>query len=141
METATLSEITSHRRGSRLKNSTSFAIAGFLLFALSGCAFFDNEARDKTACDRLSDLLTSQGDGSLPTDAPADLIRSLEREVLPLASGQLGKSIRDLLDSYNGLESRSIFDQFAGGLDTLYFAGVVLDRCVEVSSRIPGGQP
>ena len=100
---------------------------------LTGCAFLDNDARDKSACDRLSVLLTSEGSGSIPADPSAGLIRALEKEVLPLASGKLGGQIKDLIDSYEGLASRSIFDQVAGGLDTLYFAGVVLDRCLEVS--------
>lgn len=135
---ATHSETTNHKRGSKLRKTTSALVAASLLVSLSGCAFFDNEARDKAACDRLSDILTAQGDGTLPTDAPASFIQSIERDVLPLASGEFGRSIKDLIDSYRGLESQSIFDQFAGGLDTLYFAGIVLDRCVQLSSNIPG---
>jgi hypothetical protein len=111
-----------------------------LTMSLSSCAFFDNEARDKAACDRLSDLLTSQGSGSLPTDAPPSLIKALESEVLPMASGDLGGKIRDLIDAYKGLESESIFDQLGGGLDTLYYAGLVLERCVELSSSSLQGQ-
>ena len=135
---ATHSETTNHKRGSKLRKTTSALVAASLLVSLSGCAFFDNEARDKAACDRLSDILTAQGGGSLPSDAPASLIDSIERDVLPLASGEFGRGIKDLIDSYRGLESQSIFDQFAGGLDTLYFAGIVLDRCVQLSSNIPG---
>lgn len=131
------SETTNHKRGSRVRKTTSIFVSAVLLVALSGCAFFDNEARDKAACDRLSDILTAQGDGTLPTDAPASFIQSIERDVLPLASGEFGRSIKDLIDSYRGLESQSIFDQFAGGLDTFYFAGIVLDRCVQISSKIP----
>lgn len=137
----TLSETTNHKRGSKLRKITPGLIAASLLVTLSGCAFFDNEARDKAACDRLSDILTAQGDGTLPTDAPASFIQSIERDVLPLASGEFGRSVKDLIDSYRGLESQSIFDQFAGGLDTLYFAGIVLDRCVQVSSKIPNANP
>ena len=141
MEMDIRSEITNHKRGSKLRKTTVALVAGSLLVALSGCAFFDNEARDKAACDRLSDILTAQGDGTLPTDAPASFVESVERDVLPLASGELGRSIKDLIDSYRGLESQSIFDQLAGGLDTLYFAGIVLDRCVQVSSKIPSANP
>lgn len=136
----THSETTSHNRGSKLKKTISALVAASLLVTLSGCAFFDNEARDKAACDRLSDILTAQGGGTLPTDAPASLIDSIEREVLPLASGEFGRSIKNLTDSYRGLESRSIFDQLAGGLDTFYFAGIVLDRCLQVSSNIPSAR-
>lgn len=114
------------------------ALASFMSISFTGCAFFDNEARDKQACDRLSDLLTAQGEGSsIPADAPKVFVDALESEVLPLASGEFGGSIKDLIDSYRGLESKSIFDQFAGGLDTLYYSGVVLDKCVELSSSIP----
>jgi len=135
MEMDIRSEITNHKRGSKLRKTTVALVAGSLLVALSGCAFFDNEARDKRACDRLSDVLTSEGNGSLPADASSDLIGVLEREVLPLASGELGGQIKDLIDSYDGLASKSVFDQIAGGVDTLYYAGVVLDRCIELSSR------
>lgn len=121
-----------------MKKFFIIGLTGLLTLSLSGCAFFDNEARDKAACDRLSDLLTAQGESSsLPADAPKALVDAIEREVLPLASGEFGSSIKDLIDSYRGLKSRSIFDQFAGGLDTLYFSGLVLDRCVDLSSNIP----
>jgi len=130
---------TTNRRGPfSMKKLLTVGSISLLTLSLSGCAFFDNEARDKAACDRLSDLLTAQGESSaLPADAPKALVDALERDVLPLASGEFGSSIKDLIDSYRGLESRSIFDQFAGGLDTLYFSGLVLDRCVEISSSIP----
>jgi hypothetical protein len=121
-----------------MKKILTIGLTSLLTISLSGCAFFDNEARDKAACDRLSDLLTAQGESSaLPADAPKVLVDAIERDVLPLASGEFGVSIKDLIDSYRGLESRSIFDQFAGGLDTLYYSGLVLDRCVEISSSIP----
>lgn len=120
-----------------MKRSLLLIFAVSSLTLLTGCAFFDNEARDKAACDRLSDLITAQGEGTLPTDASAGFVDALEREVLPIASGELGSSIKDLIDSYRGLESRSIFDQVAGGLDTLYYSGVVLERCVQLSSRVP----
>lgn len=115
----------------------SAGLIGILTVTLSGCAVFDNEARDKGACDRLSDLLGAQGEGSLPVDAPKAFVDALEREILPVASGEFGGNIKDLIDSYRGLESRSIFDQFAGGLDSLYYAGLVLERCVQISSSIP----
>ena len=130
-------EITNRRGATSLNRSIRLMTAATSVMLLTGCAFFDNEARDKAACDRLSDLLTAQGEGSLPTDASAGFVDALEQQVLPVASGELGGSIKDLIDSYRGLESRSIFDQFAGGLDTLYFAGVVLDRCVQLSSKVP----
>lgn len=110
------------------------ATALVLTMSLSSCAFFNNEARDKAACDRLSDLLTSQSSGILPTDAPSSFVSALENEILPMASGDLGGKIKDLIDSYKGLESQSIFDQLGGGFDTLYYAGLVLERCVELSS-------
>ena len=102
MEMDIRSEITKHKRGSKLRKTTVALVAGSLLVALSGCAFFDNEARDKRACDRLSDVLTSEGNGSLPADASSDLIGVLERKVLPLASGESGGQIKDLIDSYDG---------------------------------------
>ena len=73
-----------------------------LSLVLTGCSFLDNEARDKRACDSLSDVLTSEGNGSLPADASSDLIGVLERKVLPLASGESGGQIKDLIDSYDG---------------------------------------
>ncbi len=135
---ATLSETTNHKGFINMNKVLALGVVGLAAISLSGCAFFDNEARDKAACDRLSDLLTAQGESSeLPADAPKAFVDAIEREVLPLASGEFGSSIKDLIDSYRGLESRSIFDQFAGGIDTLYFSGLVLDRCVEISSSIP----
>ena len=138
MEMATPLKITSRKGLISMNKFLALGVAGLLTITLTGCAFFDNEARDKQACDRLSDLLTSQGEGSsIPADAPKVFVDALEREVLPLASGEFGSSIKDLIDSYRGLESKSIFDQFAGGIDTLYYSGVVLDKCVELSSSIP----
>jgi hypothetical protein len=125
-----------------MKKLLTISLTSLLTLSLSSCAFFDHEARDKAACDRLSDLLTAQGESSaLPADAPKALVDAIERDVLPLASGEFGTSIKDLIDSYRGLESRSIFDQFAGGLDTLYYSGLVLDRCVDISSSIPNSTP
>lgn len=132
-----LSETTNPKECSNLKRFLSLTAAVAVALSLTGCAFFDNEARDKAACDRLSDVLTSQGSGSLPTDPTSGLVDALERDILPIASGDLGGKIKDLIDSYRGLESRSIFDQFAGGLDTLYYSGLVLERCLELSSSIP----
>ena len=123
-----------------MKRSVFLTVVLVLTTSLSSCAFFDNDARDKAACDRLSDLLTSQGSGSFPTDAPSSLIKALENEVLPIASGDLGGKIKDLIDVYKGLESQSIFDQLGGGFDTLYYAGLVLERCVELSSSSLQGQ-
>ena len=119
-----------------LIRTKALTLAAALTVGLSGCAVFDNEARDKAACDKLSDLLTSENTNSIPVDASKAFITSLEREVLPLASGRFGGQIKDLIDSYKGLESRSIFDQLGGGLDSLYYAGVILEHCVDISSDI-----
>ena len=101
---------------------------------LSGCAIFDNEARDKAACDKLSTILSASGDSDLADGASTDLISAIENEVLPMASGKLGREIRSFLDSYENLESQSIFDQLAGSSDTLFYAGQVLDYCLALSS-------
>lgn len=103
-------------------------------FTISGCAVFDNEARDKAACDRLSAILSASGDNDLADGASTDLISAIETEVLPMASGRLGAEIRNFLDSYQNLESQSIFDQLAGSSDTLFYAGQVLDYCLALSS-------
>jgi hypothetical protein len=106
-----------------------------LLSSLSGCAFFDNEARDRAACDRLSDVITEQNVDNL-TEATPSFMSRVESEVLPLASGALGGHIRDLLDSYENTQDGSIFDQFAGGIDGLAYADAILARCFEVSSSL-----
>lgn len=105
--------------------------------SLSGCAIFDNEARDKAACDRLSAILSASGESDLAVGASTDLIFAIENEVLPMSSGRLGTDIRSFLDSYQNLESQSIFDQLAGSSDTLFYAGQVLDYCLALSSTRP----
>lgn len=72
----------------------------------------------------------------LATDVSSDFMNSVESDVLPLASGELGAHIRDLLDSYESLSEESIFDRFAGGVDGLVYAEAILVRCVEVSSDL-----
>lgn len=113
-------------------------VTGILLIlsTLSGCAFFDNEARDKAACDKLSEIITNQESDDILSEATSSFLLRVEQEVLPLASGSLGSDVRDLLDSYEGTQSGSIFDQFAGGVDSIYYADLVLARCFEVSSSI-----
>jgi len=103
---------------------------------LGGCAFFDRDARDRAACDQISSILSESGESSIPTDASAGLITALERRALPLASARFGGDIRNLIDSYKSTTSGSIFDTFAGFGDTLYFSGVVLERCYQLSSRV-----
>ena len=115
---------------------TAAGLVAFSLSTLSGCAFFDNEARDRAACDKLSQVITQQEVDNLATDVTSDFMNSLESEVLPLASGALGTQIRDLLDSYESLSEESIFDRFAGGVDGLVYAEAILVRCVEVSSDL-----
>jgi hypothetical protein len=118
-----------------MKRVRHLALVSLIVFSLSGCAVFDNEARDKEACDRLSSILTGNGESSLTENATGDLMTQIEEEVLPLASGQFGMEIRQLIDSYGNLEERSIFDQLAGTSDTMYFAGQVLDYCLSLSSN------
>jgi hypothetical protein len=118
-----------------MKRVGHLALFSLIAVSLSGCAVFDNEARDKEACDRLSSLLTGNGEGSLTENATADLMTQIEQEVLPLASGQFGMEIRQLIDSYGNLEEQSIFDQLAGTSDTFYYAGQILDYCVSLSSN------
>lgn len=107
-----------------------------LLSSLSGCAFFDNEARDRAACDKLSDVITTQEVDNLATDVTSSFMSQVESEVLPLASGALGGQIRDLLDSYENTQAGSIFDRFAGGVDGLVYSDAILARCFEVSSSL-----
>lgn len=106
-----------------------------LLSSLSGCAFFDNEARDRAACDKLSDVITEQNAENL-TDVTSTFMSQVESEVLPMASGSLGGHIRDLLDSYDNTQAGSIFDRFAGGVDGIVYAEAILARCFEVSSSL-----
>ncbi len=119
--------------------SRTLAITAISLTAaltLGGCAFFDRDARDRAACDEISNILSAAGESSIPTDASAGLITALERQALPLASARFGGDIRNLIDSYKSATSGSIFDTFAGFGDTLYFSGLVLERCYQLSSRV-----
>lgn len=119
-----------------MKRKLVFATGSLLLLStLSGCAFFDNEARDRAACDKLSDVITEQNVDNL-TDVTSTFMSQVESEVLPMASGALGGHIRDLLDSYENTQAGSIFDRFAGGVDGVVYAEVILARCFEVSSSL-----
>ena len=112
------------------------ALVVTVIVALSGCAFFDRDARDRAACDEISKILSASGESSIPTDASDGLITALERQALPLASAQLGGNIRNLIDSYKATSSGSVFDSIAGFGDTFYFSGLVLERCYQLSSRV-----
>ena len=118
----------------RTPTLTAISLAAAL--TLGGCAFFDRDARDRAACDEISNILSAAGESSIPTDASAGLITALERQALPLASARFGGDLRNLIDSYKSTTSGSIFDTFAGFGDTLYFSGLVLERCYQLSSRV-----
>jgi hypothetical protein len=116
-----------------------FAVTGVALLSismLSGCAFFDRDARDKAACDEISSILTAAGESSIPGAPSPDLIAAIERRALPLASARFGQDIKNLVDSFKVTSSDSIFDTFAGLGDGLYLTGLVLERCYQLSSRV-----
>lgn len=119
-----------------MKKLSAAVLSLVMATTLSSCSFFDNEARDKAACDRISEIVMKEDGSGLAVDAPAEAIRRLETEALPMASGTFGVEIQNLINAYKNTESQSIFDQFAGGVDALYYVERVFSYCVSLSSNV-----
>jgi hypothetical protein len=118
-----------------LRKIRSVLVLTSTAFLITGCAAFDVDARDKAACDELSDLLSASSESSVPAEASPALIDALEARVLPKASASFGGTIKELIDSYKSINDKSVFDQFGGAYDTLMLGGKVLERCFELSSK------
>ena len=112
----------------------------------AGCSFFDREAQDKSACDKLSQVMVAQYDvgldatsiwksamGTGPETKFAVFVSEVQAQVLPLASMRFAGTLNSFISSAQRTSSNSIFDVATGYSESTEKFSQVLARCLEVS--------
>lgn len=114
---------------------------------LAGCTYFNKDAQDKAACDKISEILVATGEsannnpdmwgkttlGNAPEEVMS-LADRIENEAMPLASMSFAETLKLWVKSVRKLDSKSIFDVAGGTLVATDRLSEVVNRCTIIGA-------
>lgn len=116
---------------------------------LSGCAYFDKDAQDLAACNKISDILTAYGQDGFGASSGSgkssnsssesvdfdQLANALESEAVPLASMEFGQTLTKWVNGLRKIHSDSIFSVAGGWLSGTSRFVEVSAHCIKVGMK------